>query len=137
MNQFDTLFENPETRKAAIGLGLAVAIPGILILLAPHLRPLARQAVKGGLLAVERGKEMAARAAEDMDDLMAEVQDELRAERMARGAGEGAGGGGFDGSGAARSGVGPQGVDPDATVERAASDPAPGDSPGSQAEPGR
>jgi hypothetical protein len=49
--------------------------------LAPVLRPLARSALKGGILAYEKVRETAAEIAEVVDDLVAEVQEELHEAR--------------------------------------------------------
>ncbi|GAB6067826.1 hypothetical protein JCM13664_11450 [Methylothermus subterraneus] len=47
-------------------------------------RALVRATIKSGLLAFEKTREMLAEVAENLEDIVAEVQDELRAEKMAR-----------------------------------------------------
>lgn len=46
-------------------------------------RTLLRATVKTGLMAFEKTRELLAEAAEALEDIAAEVQDELRAEKMA------------------------------------------------------
>jgi hypothetical protein len=75
------MLNNPKVRNTAIGIGVAVLVPIAIIKLAPYVRPLARSAVKGGLIAAEKGREALAELGEAMDDLVAEVREDLRAER--------------------------------------------------------
>jgi hypothetical protein len=83
MPQIDKLLQNQNLRTTAIGLGIAVAVPVAVAFLAPYLRPVLRSAVKGGVVAFEKGKEAVAQVGESMDDLVAEIRDELREEREA------------------------------------------------------
>jgi hypothetical protein len=64
-----------------LGVGLAVLVPIAATAMAPMLRPMARSALKAGMIALERGREAAAELGEMVEDVMAEVQDELRAAR--------------------------------------------------------
>lgn len=81
MPQLTMLAKSKAVRNTAIGIGIAVLVPVAVTFLAPYVRPAARSVVKAGLLAWEKGKEAAAELGEVMDDLVAEVRDELRAER--------------------------------------------------------
>jgi hypothetical protein len=81
MPQLTTLTKNKAVRNTAIGIGVAVLVPIAVTFLAPYVRPAARSLVKVGLLALEKGKEAAAELGEVVDDLVAEVRDELREER--------------------------------------------------------
>jgi hypothetical protein len=75
------MLKNPKVRNTAIGIGVAVLVPIAIIKLAPYVRPLARSAIKGGLIAIEKGREVLAELGESMDDLVAEVREDLRVER--------------------------------------------------------
>lgn len=77
------LFNKPLVRNTAIGVGVAIAVPVAVAVLAPYLRPAARSLVKAGLMIAERGREVTAELGEAMDDLVAEVREELRDERAA------------------------------------------------------
>jgi hypothetical protein len=81
--QWSELLKNESVRNAAIGLGLAVAVPVAVSVIAPLIRPLARSTIKTGLVAYEKGRETVAELGELMDDLVAEVREELRIEREA------------------------------------------------------
>lgn len=78
MPNFRELFRSDVTRGVAIGFGVLAA--GWL--LAPALRPVARTALKSGLLLVELGREKIAEAGEAFDDLVAEVRADLAEERV-------------------------------------------------------
>jgi hypothetical protein len=81
MPQVDDLAKNDLARGIAIGVGAAVLIPMAAVALAPYLKPAARTAIKLGILALEKAREAAAELAETLEDVTAEVQDELRAAR--------------------------------------------------------
>jgi len=66
-------FENGVAKGVAIGLGMVAA--GVVF--APALRPVARAAVKTGILLFEKSREWAAEAGETFEDLVAEVRAEL------------------------------------------------------------
>ena len=84
MSQMEDLAKSDLTRGIAIGLGAAVLIPIAAVVLAPYLKPAARTALKLGILGLEKAREAAASLAETLEDVNAEVQDELRAARAAR-----------------------------------------------------
>lgn len=81
MPQLSNLGTSKAVRNTAIGIGVAVLVPVAVAFLAPHVRPAARSVVKAGLLAYEKSRETAAELGELMEDLVAEVRDELREER--------------------------------------------------------
>jgi hypothetical protein len=66
-----------------IGVGLAVLVPIAVVALAPVLKPAARAALKAGMLAMERGREMLAELSETVQDVAAETEAELREARIA------------------------------------------------------
>jgi len=65
-------------KGVAIGIGLALVLPAAATAMAPALRPLARSLLKTGMLALEKGREASAEFGEMVEDLYAEVQEELR-----------------------------------------------------------
>ncbi len=81
MPNFQDLFKSDVTRGAALGVGAALvavaAIPAIIV----ATRPVARVALKSGLLLLEKGREAIAEAGEHFEDLVAEVKAEMAAER--------------------------------------------------------
>ena len=81
MAQLDGLMRNDLMKGVAIGLGIAVLVPAAVVALAPVLRPVARSAMKAGILAYEKTREAVSAVGEVVDDLVAEVQDGLQASR--------------------------------------------------------
>ncbi len=67
----------------ALGLGAAVLVPVVITAVAPVVRSLARSAFKAGVMAYEKGLETTERVHEAMDDVVAEVEDELAEARVA------------------------------------------------------
>lgn len=63
----------------AIGVGSAIIAPLVIPALSKAAKPLAKAAIKGGLVLYETGKEKLAEAQELMDDLLAEARAELEA----------------------------------------------------------
>jgi hypothetical protein len=61
----------------AVGVGAAVLLPVVAPVVAGALRPVAKAAVKGGILLVDRGREVAADGRDLIDDLAAEARHEL------------------------------------------------------------
>ena len=80
-----------ETFKGSIGPGLVVGVGAAVVapLLAPVIggvvRPLAKTAIKAGLLAVDAGREGLARLEEAIGDMAAEARAELDQAAAARG----------------------------------------------------
>lgn len=83
MPTIEDIIKSDTARGVALGVGAALvavaAIPAILT----ASRPLARVAIKSGILLLEKGREAMAEAGEDFEDLVAEVKAELAAERAA------------------------------------------------------
>ena len=68
-------------KGAALGVGVALLVPVAMIALAPVIRPLARTALKSGLMVYEKGRETLEELGETIDDVRAEVEEELTEER--------------------------------------------------------
>mgnify|MGYP003574277578 FL=1 len=81
MQQLAVLLKSDAMRKVAIGLGISVLVPVVVKVLVPIVRPLARSALKAGILAYEKGRETVAELGEVVDDLVAEVHEELQEAR--------------------------------------------------------
>jgi hypothetical protein len=64
-------------KGAAIGVGLALLVPVAVAALAPVLKPLARSALRTGVMAYEKGRETLEELGETLEDVKAEVEDEL------------------------------------------------------------
>lgn len=64
-------------KAAAIGVGVAVLVPVVVAALMPVIRPMARSALKAGIYAYEKGRETIEGIGETVDDLVAEVEEEL------------------------------------------------------------
>ena len=64
-------------KGAALGLGVAVLVPVVVAALMPVIRPMARSALKAGIFAYEKGRETLDGIGETVDDLVAEVEEEL------------------------------------------------------------
>jgi hypothetical protein len=73
--------KNSTVRNAAIGIGIAILVPVVARAVAPFVRPVARSALKMGVVAYEKGREAIAEFGEIVDDMVAEVREEMRAER--------------------------------------------------------
>ena len=67
----------------AIGIGSAIIAPLVVPALSKAARPMAKAAIKGGLVLWETGKEKLAEAHELVDDLLAEARTELASEASA------------------------------------------------------
>lgn len=61
-----------------IGAGLVWSVRHVLPYMAPAARPIARQLTKAALVGYERGREFSAEIVESMEDIVAEVQWELK-----------------------------------------------------------
>ncbi|HTN44573.1 MAG TPA: DUF5132 domain-containing protein [Nitrospiria bacterium] len=61
----------------AIGIGAAILAPVVIPAVAAVAKPLAKAALKGGILLYDRGKEAVAEAGEVIEDLMAETKAEI------------------------------------------------------------
>jgi hypothetical protein len=65
-----------------IGVAAAVLTPLVLPLITSLARPLAKAAIKGGLITYEKGREYVAELAEVMEDLVAEAKAELESKQL-------------------------------------------------------
>ena len=63
---------------AAIGAGLAVLVPVVFSAMLPVVRPLVRSAVKNGIMLYEKGRETLEEFNEAVDDMRAEVEQEMQ-----------------------------------------------------------
>ncbi len=79
---FEALRKRPLT-TAAIVTGVVVLAPSVLPTLSRVGRPLAKGALKAGVVAAERARTAVAELAEAGEDLLAEVRHELAREREA------------------------------------------------------
>ena len=64
-------------KGAALGIGVAILVPVAVAALMPVIRPMARSALKAGIWAYEKGRETFDELGETVDDLVAEVEEEL------------------------------------------------------------
>ena len=65
----------------AIGIGALILAPAVIPALGAVIRPIAKASIKGGLMLVEKARELAAETAETISDMTAEVEAELAAEK--------------------------------------------------------
>ena len=82
MAQLSDFLKNPTVRTTAIGIGIAVLVPIVAAKLAPIVRPLARSAFKIGAVTYEKGRETIAEYGEIVEDMIAEVREEMHAEQQ-------------------------------------------------------
>ena len=80
MGFLDNAVKGTALTGLAIGIGVAVLAPVILPVLAGVAKPLAKAAMKSGLLLYNKGKEVLAEAGEVTEDLWAEAKTEAEAE---------------------------------------------------------
>ena len=81
MPNFQDIFKNDLARGAALGISAAFVAFAAIPLIVTATRPLARVALKTGLLALEKGREAISEAGEHLEDLVAEVKAEMVADR--------------------------------------------------------
>jgi hypothetical protein len=67
----------------AIGLGALILVPAVLPIVGSVVKPLAKAAIKGGIILFEKTREVLAETQEVLEDLAAEVKAELAEERAA------------------------------------------------------
>lgn len=63
-----------------IGYGAGLATPHLLPVVPEVARPLAKATLKAGLIGIERGREFLAHLREELEDVVAEVREELAEE---------------------------------------------------------
>jgi hypothetical protein len=61
----------------AIGVGTAILAPVVIPMIASIAKPLAKAAIKGGVMLYEKNRELIAEATEVIEDLVAEAKAEL------------------------------------------------------------
>jgi hypothetical protein len=66
----------------AIGVGALILAPTVISTVAAIVKPLAKATIKGGLILIEKGKEIAAETKEVLEDLAAEAKAELSQEQL-------------------------------------------------------
>ncbi len=76
----EDIFEGGLGTGLAVGIGVAVLGPLLRPLVANVVRPAAKMAIRGGIYAYDRGREMAAQAREMADDAVVEARSEMAAE---------------------------------------------------------
>jgi hypothetical protein len=76
---YEDLFKGDTGKGLAIGLGAAIVAPVALAALSGIGRPLARAAIKSGIIVYEKGRETLAEFGEVMEDLVAEARSEIEA----------------------------------------------------------
>lgn len=69
----------------AVGIGALILIPVVLPVVAEIIRPLVKATIKGGMILIEKGQELAAETKEAIEDLTAEAKAELTQERARAG----------------------------------------------------
>ncbi|MHC1728210.1 MAG: DUF5132 domain-containing protein [Syntrophobacteraceae bacterium] len=68
----------------AIGVGALVLAPVVFPAVAAVVRPIAKAAIKSGLILVEKTRELIAETVESVEDMKAEAQAELAGERLSK-----------------------------------------------------
>lgn len=81
--KIEDLFRNNAVTGIAIAAGAALLAPVVLPLLAGVTRPLARTALKSGIIVYEKTRETVAELGEAFDDLVAEARAELAQQHAA------------------------------------------------------
>lgn len=81
MKQLDAILKSPTARGLAVNLTVAIVVPMLVTAVAPFVRPVGRSVLKTGILAVEKLRETASELGELVEDLTAEVQEELQQRR--------------------------------------------------------
>jgi hypothetical protein len=64
----------------AIGIGVLILAPTVIPAVAAIVKPVAKAAIKGGLMLMEKGRELAAETMEVLEDLTAEAKAEIAQE---------------------------------------------------------
>lgn len=88
--KLDDLLRSNAVTGVAIAAGAALLAPVVLPLLAGVTRPLARTALKSGIIVYEKTRETVAELGEAFDDLVAEAKAELAQQQVVPGGTEAA-----------------------------------------------
>ena len=86
MKQLEAILKSATAKQLGVNLTVAIVVPIVVNAVAPFVRPVGRSVLKTGILATEKLREIASEFGELVEDLTAEVQDELR-QRRAQSAG--------------------------------------------------
>jgi hypothetical protein len=76
-----TLGNAVSLRNVAIGAGVVLLAPAAISLIGTLMRPIAKAAIKSGLMVYDKGREIAAEAQESIEDLTAEAKAEMAEQR--------------------------------------------------------
>lgn len=68
-------------RNVALGVGVVLLAPVAVSLIGTLMRPIAKAAIKSGLMVYDKGREIAAETRESIEDLAAEAKAELAENR--------------------------------------------------------
>ena len=79
---FEDLAENLGVPGIAAGIGAVVLAPLLIPAVAKVGKPIAKSAIKGGIVAYEKAKGIVAEAGEVLEDLVAEAKVELAEEQI-------------------------------------------------------
>ncbi|MCG6937378.1 MAG: DUF5132 domain-containing protein [Gammaproteobacteria bacterium] len=91
MSIVDNFLKGDTGKGVAIGIGIAILTPVAIAVLSGAARPVARAALKSGILFYEKGREKVAELGEAMEDLAAEARAEMEQGHAAEAAEAGAG----------------------------------------------
>ena len=82
---WEDAFEGSFGTSLGVGIGVALVGPILVPVVGGMLRPVAKAAIKGGLMLAEAGREGAERLNEMSGDVMAEARSEFEATRREKG----------------------------------------------------
>jgi len=81
MKQLEAILKSAAKNQLVVNLTVAIVVPMVVNAVAPFVRPVGRGVLKTSIIAVEKLRETAAEFGELVDDLTAEVQEELQQRR--------------------------------------------------------
>lgn len=81
MKQLEAILKSAAKNELVVNLTVAIVVPIVVNAVAPFVRPVGRGLLKTGIIAVEKLRETAAEFGELVDDLTAEVEEELQQRR--------------------------------------------------------
>lgn len=81
MKQLEAMLKSAAKNQFVVNLTVAIVVPIVVNAVAPFVRPVGRSVLKTGILAVEKLRETASEFGELVEDLTAEVQEELQQRR--------------------------------------------------------
>jgi hypothetical protein len=77
MALFDNGLKGNILSGLAVGIGAAVLAPAVMPIVASVVKPLAKAAIKGGIILYEKGREAVAEMGEVVEDIVAEAKAEM------------------------------------------------------------